>query len=66
MTIQTNPEVFTRSLPIHNVTNVNRTAGIVTLSGSDGDNSLAKNLARNCQAQLLETMPPEDVKIVHP
>jgi hypothetical protein len=36
MTIQTNPEVFTRSLPIHNVTNVNRTAGIVTLSGSDG------------------------------
>lgn len=36
MTIQTNPEMFTRSLPIHKVTDINRTAGIVKLSGSDG------------------------------
>jgi hypothetical protein len=36
MTIQTNPEVFNPSLPVHTVTHIDRTAGIVTLSGSDG------------------------------
>jgi hypothetical protein len=36
MTIQTNPEMFNKSLPVHTVTDIDRTAGIVTLSGSDG------------------------------
>jgi hypothetical protein len=36
MTIQTNPEMFNNSLPVHTVTDIDRTAGIVTLSGSDG------------------------------
>lgn len=36
MTIQTNPVMFTRSLPIHRGTNIDRIAGIATLSGSDG------------------------------
>jgi hypothetical protein len=34
--IQTNPQVFRRSLPVHTVTNIDRSKGIVTLSGSDG------------------------------
>jgi hypothetical protein len=34
--IQTNPEMFNRSLPVYTVTDIDRTAGIVTLSGSDG------------------------------
>lgn len=36
MIIQTNPQMFTQSLPIHTVTDIDRTAGIATLSGSDG------------------------------
>jgi hypothetical protein len=36
MTIQTNPEMFNKSLPVHTVTEIDRAAGIVTLSGSDG------------------------------
>jgi hypothetical protein len=36
MIIQTNPEMFNRSLPVHTVTDINRTTGVVTLSGSDG------------------------------
>lgn len=36
MIIQTNPEVFSKRLPVHTVTNIDRAAGIVTLSGSDG------------------------------
>jgi hypothetical protein len=36
MTIQTNPEMFNKLLPVHTVTDIDRTAGIVTLSGSDG------------------------------
>jgi hypothetical protein len=36
MTIQTNPEVFSNRLPVHTVTNIDRSRGIVTLSGSDG------------------------------
>jgi hypothetical protein len=36
MTIQTNPEMFSPRLPVHTVTNIDRTAGIVSLSGSDG------------------------------
>ena len=35
MTIQTNPEMFSPRLPIHTVTHIDRTAGIVTLRGSD-------------------------------
>lgn len=35
MTIQTNPEMFTKSLPVHTVTHIDRVAGTVTLSGSD-------------------------------
>lgn len=36
MIIQTNPGMFKASLPVHTVTHIDRTAGIVTLSGSDG------------------------------
>ena len=36
MIIQTNPEMFSRVLPVHTVTNIDRSKGIVTLSGSDG------------------------------
>jgi hypothetical protein len=36
MIIQTNPEVFSRILPVHTVTHIDRSTGIVTLSGSDG------------------------------
>jgi hypothetical protein len=36
MKIQTNPEMFNRSLPVHTVTHIDKAAGIVTLSGSDG------------------------------
>jgi hypothetical protein len=36
MIIQTNPDVFSRVLPVHTVTNIDRSTGIVTLSGSDG------------------------------
>lgn len=36
MIIQTNPEVFSPRLPIHTVTNIDRSTGVVTLSGSDG------------------------------
>jgi len=36
MTIQTNPEAFSTRLPIHTVTHIDRSKGVVTLSGSDG------------------------------
>jgi len=36
MIIQTNPDVFSRVLPVHTVTQIDRSAGIVALSGSDG------------------------------
>jgi hypothetical protein len=36
MIIQTNPDVFSRALPVHTVTQIDRSSGIVTLSGSDG------------------------------
>jgi len=36
MTIQTNPQMFSPKLPVHTVTHIDRTAGVVTLSGSDG------------------------------
>ena len=36
MIIQTNPEMFSRVLPVHTVTHIDRSAGVVTLSGSDG------------------------------
>jgi hypothetical protein len=36
MIIQTNPEMFSRILPVHTVTHISRSAGVVTLSGSDG------------------------------
>jgi hypothetical protein len=34
--IQTNPEMFSPTLPVHTVTSIDRKTGIVTLSGSDG------------------------------
>jgi hypothetical protein len=34
--IQTNPEMFSRVLPVHTVTKIDRSKGIVTLNGSDG------------------------------
>lgn len=36
MIIQTNPEAFSNRFPIHTVINIDRSTGIVTLSGSDG------------------------------
>jgi hypothetical protein len=36
MIIQTNPEVFSDRIPVHTVINIDRSRGIVTLSGSDG------------------------------
>ena len=36
MIIQTNPDVFQKHLPVHTVTNIDRSRGIVTLSGPDG------------------------------
>lgn len=36
MVIQTNPEAFSSRLPVHKVTNIDRSTGTVTLSGSDG------------------------------
>jgi hypothetical protein len=36
MLIQANPEVFSSSLPIHTVTQIDKNTGTVTLSGSDG------------------------------
>ena len=36
MIIQTNPDVFSSVLPVHTVTHIDRSTGIVTLSGSDG------------------------------
>jgi hypothetical protein len=36
MVIQTNPDMFSKHVPVHTVTNIDRSAGTVTLSGSDG------------------------------
>jgi len=36
MIIQTNPEAFSSRLPVHKVTNIDRSTGTVTLSGSAG------------------------------
>lgn len=36
MIIQTNPDVFSKRRPIHTVTSIDRSKGVVTLSGSDG------------------------------
>jgi hypothetical protein len=36
MIIQTNAEMFYRNRPVHTVTNIDRSKGAVTLSGSDG------------------------------
>lgn len=36
MIIQTNPEAFSNRFPVHTVTEINRSTGAVTLSGSDG------------------------------
>jgi hypothetical protein len=36
MQMQTNPEMFSRNLPVHTVTHIDHTTGMVTLSGSDG------------------------------
>jgi hypothetical protein len=36
MIIQTDPAMFSRSLPVYTVTRIDEAVGIVTLSGSDG------------------------------
>ena len=36
MIIQTNPEMFYLNRPVHAVTRINRSKGVVTLNGSDG------------------------------
>jgi hypothetical protein len=35
--IQTNPQMFTSKLPVYTVTHIDRAAGVVTLTGSNGD-----------------------------
>jgi hypothetical protein len=42
MIIQTNPEMFKSSLPIYSVADIDRNAGIVTLSGTDGSSHLVR------------------------
>ena len=34
--IQTNPEMFSRTYPVYTVTGIDKAAGVVSLSGSDG------------------------------
>jgi hypothetical protein len=48
--IQTNSEMFSQALPVHTVTSIDRTTGIVTLSGSDGS---------SCQVALQAWGPSE-------
>jgi len=36
MIIQTIPETFSNRFPVHTVTNIDRSTGVVTLGGSDG------------------------------
>jgi hypothetical protein len=54
MTIQTDPEMFNKSLPVHTVTGIDRSAGIVTLSGSDGSSHQARP---DSWGPFLETQP---------
>jgi hypothetical protein len=54
MIVQTNPEMFSRLLPVHTVTHIDRSAGIVTLSGSDGS---SLDLRLDSWGQLEVTQP---------
>jgi hypothetical protein len=54
MVIQTNPEVFSGRLPVHTVTSIDRSRGIVTLSGSDGT---SLNVLLNSWGTIEATQP---------
>ena len=54
MTIQTNPKAFTRLLPVHTVTAIDRVTKIVTLSGSDGT---SQQVALNSWGPSEDTQP---------
>jgi hypothetical protein len=54
MTIQTNPEAFSKRLPVHTVTSIDRSTGIVTLSGSDGT---SLDVRLDSWGPLVETQP---------
>lgn len=60
ITIQTNPQAFSRSLPVYTVTDIDRTTGIVTLSGSDG---LLKQVRLDSWGSLEETQPVVGSKV---
>jgi hypothetical protein len=64
MTIQTNPEMFKKSLPVHTVTNIDRTASIVTLSGSDGS---SHQVRLDSWGPFIETQPlvGSQVQLLH-
>ena len=62
MIIQTNPEIFSRTLPVHTVTHIDRSKGIVTLSGSDSSSLevprsfafFAKGGSRGCWRKFVD------------
>ena len=52
--IQTNPAMFGSRLPVHTVTAIDRSSGVVTLSGSDGT---SVNVALNSWGNSPDTQP---------
>ena len=60
MIIQTNPDVFSRVLPVHTVTNIDRSTGIVTLSGSDGS---SLDVRLDSWGKMEETQPVVGSKV---
>jgi len=60
MIIQTNPDVFSGVLPVHTVTQIDRSAGIVTLSGSDGS---SLDVRLDSWGNMEETQPVTGSKV---
>jgi hypothetical protein len=60
MTIQTNPKAFTKRFPVHTVTKIDRSAGVVTLSGSDGT---SLEVALNSWGHMEATRPDIGSKV---
>ena len=52
--VQTNPAAFTTRFPIYTVADIDRSAGIVTLSGSDGS---SVKVALNSWGNSPDTQP---------
>jgi len=52
--IQTNPDMFDSRFPVHTVTAINRSAGVVSLSGSDGT---SVDVALNSWGTSADTQP---------